>query len=408
MSALEQATILSSDLCLNGNLSTRCQGCACTQCVNILLGAGCRARMQGREGDKSLPALDWILGRASELARRRYVYHMRELRDLRPQSDLLGRRPPKWQKEEQANHKPKEDYGWAFEEIENGDVAELLYRHGFRPNSSIFLKRIFIDSEYIWCESDIGIYSAHYAYYIFTYYGRKYNSRIDESEAINEFSAVVMRRNLTDGCVCHCSVGGCSPFTWMMKRNHSIDKNNDVRWFYRICSLEVATLTYEAAIRYITFRALGLAHTCCNAPDPLEADEENWDEPTWMTKEDVHIINDEQASLLELHENLVAEFIEAATPYLASNSEGGTLLPQFLEEYWEVRVQEELECLNGNQLTDAERQGAEEVGVRWCEEMEGNPYGVRQLEHWLFELDLICPEYREPWPEGLHQIEELP
>lgn len=194
----------------------------------------------------------------------------------------------------------------------------------------------------------------------------------------------------------------------MMKSNNFIVGNNDVKWFYRICSPEVAKLTYEAAIRYITFRALNLVHTCCNASGPPRSLEDNWDETKWMTKEDVHIVNDEQGPLLELHEKLVAEFIEAATPYLASNSEGGTLLPQFLEEYWKVRLREELEKLNENQLTDAERQGAEEVGVRWYEEEIGNPYGVNQLEYWFFELDLICPEYREPWPEGLRQIEELP
>lgn len=33
--------------------------------------------------------------------------------------------------------------------------------------------------------------------------------------------------------------------------------------------------------------------------------------------------------------------------------------------YWQVRMREELEKLEGNELTDAERRGAEEIGVQW-------------------------------------------
>ncbi len=36
---------------------------------------------------------------------------------------------------------------------------------------------------------------------------------------------------------------------------------------------------------------------------------------------------------------------------------------------------------------------------------EKPPYECDTLEHYIHELDLICPEYNEPWPEDLLKIE---
>lgn len=72
-------------------------------------------------------------------------------------------------------------------------------------------------------------------------------------------------------------------------------------------------------------------------------------------------------------------------------------------------MEEELEKLEGNELTDAERRGAEEIGVRWAVSQEaekGNPYSEEDPEHWFYELDKICPEYVEPWPEESRPVSE--
>ncbi len=42
---LETAAILSSKQCINHKKPIRCRQCACTQCVEILLEAGCNVRM---------------------------------------------------------------------------------------------------------------------------------------------------------------------------------------------------------------------------------------------------------------------------------------------------------------------------------------------------------------------------
>ncbi|KXH28636.1 hypothetical protein CSAL01_02464 [Colletotrichum salicis] len=77
------------------------------------------------------------------------------------------------------------------------------------------------------------------------------------------------------------------------------------------------------------------------------------------------------------------------------------------ESYWIDRILYELEELDGDELTEAERRGAEELGVEWRGPIESesdykNPYDKHDLEHYFYELDLICPEYKEPWPEGTH------
>ncbi|XXH05702.1 hypothetical protein Hte_012137 [Hypoxylon texense] len=90
--------------------------------------------------------------------------------------------------------------------------------------------------------------------------------------------------------------------------------------YYSVCGPELTTLTYGAAIRFATFHVLGLIHTCCNADRVIL----NWDpedeEMGWVERDDVDSINEEQASLLELHEELIVEFEEKASEYIENGS----------------------------------------------------------------------------------------
>lgn len=101
----------------------------------------------------------------------------------------------------------------------------------------------------------------------------------------------------------------------------------------------------------------------------------------------------------------MTEFMELAKTYLDSQS-----FENFWEEVWIGRIKEEVDKLDGCNLTDAERRNAKNIGVRWCEPpsvnktKDKNPYARRPMEWYFFELDLICPNYREPSPEGLRQI----
>ncbi|RYP19451.1 hypothetical protein DL765_003352 [Monosporascus sp. GIB2] len=116
-------------------------------------------------------------------------------------------------------------------------------------------------------------------------------------------------------------------------------------------------------------------------------------EEQWVERDDVDIINEEQAPLLELHEELVVEFGKKALMFIKNGPDGRPLFPDFWSSYWIVRIKEVLEKLDGQELTDAERRGAEEIGVQWCDPVEKkeeeNPYGRMTLEYYFYELDLI-------------------
>ncbi|KAK1719637.1 hypothetical protein BDP67DRAFT_485774 [Colletotrichum lupini] len=172
------------------------------------------------------------------------------------------------------------------------------------------------------------------------------------------------------------------------------------------CGPELTLATYEEAIRFMTFEALDLFHSCCSTHSVVD------EGATWVDIDDTEVI-EEQGLLLELHEELVVEFTREAREYLGDGPNGRILSTQFWRSYWTDRMTEELKKLNGGDLTAAERRDAEEIGVIWDEPTEGdegdkckggNQYDRGDVEHYWFELDLICPEYNEPWPEGLRCI----
>lgn len=467
ITVLEAAMVLSSTQCVNGENSDRCRQCACTQCVNILLEAGCNARMHKIEGDESSIGLNAIFRSASELARRRYVFHMKELRTPRLRRPSLHYDPqtkrtvdgedttcgtsraepgvsePLEELQAHVEKNEAEGWGWIYNEFDDPHFGELFYRHGFRPHPSFFIpprwKRTNYDimniSYTCWMvqhgvdlylrssagppvvekSPNIGLFGAHYAFYLsgprVSSIGMQWKSS-KSLVAFNELSAAVERRNLMDSCQCHCSTRGCSPFIWMMKGMRMCwgpDPDLCAKYmvfYYSGCGPDLTILTHAAAIRYMTFQALGLTHTCCNA-DSLARDMERW-----VESDDVGIINEEQASLLELHEELVAEFENKALLFIKDEPDGRPHFPEFWSSHWIVRIKEVLEKLDGQELTDAERRGAEEIRVQWCEpvekKVEKNPYAWHTLEHYFYELDLICPEYKEPWPDELRRVTELP
>ncbi|KXH50241.1 hypothetical protein CNYM01_08922 [Colletotrichum nymphaeae SA-01] len=159
----------------------------------------------------------------------------------------------------------------------------------------------------------------------------------------------------------------------------------------------------KKTIRFITFEALDLFHSCCNTHSLVEQG------TAWIEQDDTEIFED-QGFLLELHEKLVAEFTHEAGTYMEDETYNGRMFPQFWTSYWAHRMTQELEVLHGEELTELEKRDAEEIGVVWHELNESderedrNPYHREDLEHYFFELDLICPEYNEPWPEGLRRI----
>ncbi|KAK1688422.1 hypothetical protein BDP55DRAFT_629529 [Colletotrichum godetiae] len=331
---------------------------------------------------------------------------------------------------------------WIFDEIQTIHVAELFRRHGFMPDPSIFDPRrrnyqapFYLEAHFIcWLvdhggdlflrspvgpinrTADDGIFAAHFVFYLLGAQSCMWSGswrtgwRAAKSDAFEKVVTTVTSRNLTDGCCCPCSARGCVPFTWMMKgfvkfssipdEDFPYNYVDEMVAFYSSCGLEMTLLSYAEAIRFMTFEALGLVHSCCDAHSltHLKSD--------WIDIDHTEIIED-QHLLVELLEELVVEFVQKAAEYLGDGPDNRPLFPQFWVSYWIDRMLDELEELGGNELTEAERRGAEELGVEWRGPIESgneneNPYNEYDLEHYFYELDLICPEYNEPWPEGTH------
>jgi hypothetical protein len=148
---------------------------------------------------------------------------------------------------------------------------------------------------------------------------------------------------------------------------------------------------HSAVLRYVTFTALGIPHTCCDPYDPPWADH-----TTWSSEEETEI-EDEHAYELGLLEELFGEFEGQLTAILQDSNRGVADITRFWKRTWMSRMKEVLDRLHGNDLADDEKRAAEEVGVVWDRprrppEVRGNPYSRDTLEHWLYELEEIKAE----------------
>lgn len=404
---LRTALRLSSRHCVNDSGKQKCRRCSCTQSVALLLKSGCAMDA----ADLTAMALE----AASERARRRFVCHVakRRLSSRHVDNSRV------WVHAESRLEHP--DWSTIYHHLYDPSTAEIFCRHLNPPGPYPFEGYWRPNLDYIcWLiehgldlgtrspygpivadvSSPVGVFGAHLAFSNLPYQLSRADQSLNGStaRAIDRVNAVVLPRAYTDGCHCHCSVAGCSPVVWMMKRSSLVI--DTLRLFFRFCGRKHVELSYPAAIRYATFQMLGLNHTCCDVRSCIHGTQQ------WATRDDVHIVNEEQASLLDLHAELVHEFEEEAARIIEESSEDRSILVDFWDSYWLVRMKEELEKLDGSELTESERRAAEEIGVQWCEPtddeeeiVEGNPFSSLTMAHWYYELDSICPEYKEPWPE---------
>lgn len=447
--ALEIAMIHSSNSCINATAVQRCyvDECDCCQCIDLFLAAGCSVRMHKLDGSHrpNAPELYSILGNASELARRKYVFHMRKCRTAIKSPHQRG-----------SIFAPDggdaDDLSWIFNEIADPHLGALFYRHGFQPQPSCLInlrweytdKRDTMNLAYLhWLVShgvDIlfrspkgpalldespnrGLFGAHFAYHFIELDFRQNlleRQRDDSWEASMELTEAIFRRDLTDGCQCHCTADGCTPFTWMMKGNvflmdstyRSLETPGRYACFlsshYSQCGPELATLTYKAAIRYATFTALNTSHTCCGAWNVAKYGRDR----VQRDANEMKTINEKQATLLETLENLVLEFEEKAVEYLETDSKSGRRsFHRFWSAYWEVRMNEELAKFHDKKSKAAKEKSKRENEIRgWGPQRpveKKNPYKSTDLKYYLYELDKICPDYSEPWPEESFRVSKV-
>lgn len=211
----------------------------------------------------------------------------------------------------------------------------------------------------------------------------------------------VLLAGLADNCRCRCCPGGCTPLIYLFKGiEHPhlpryASKRKHSNFLHHISVTEVATCwrveDHIAAMRYMTFDAFEIRHTCCN-PILLPQDGHGTD--------DLDPIEDDDASL-NVFEALVLEFEEELHKRVAATSSKPMVLADFWKNFWPTRIVEEKEKLSGSNISDYERRNAEDLGVIWddpvklgCEPTpapDKNPYEIHQIEHWYYELDKIRP-----------------
>lgn len=218
-------------------------------------------------------------------------------------------------------------------------------------------------------DSRFCLFVAHYAFYqmgkSFDALGRKYSEREERrtfSTTVSSLGLSVLPLGLRDGCYCACSNSPCTPITYMLKgmygvrEQKSLDEvGKEIQKLFSMSSNDVKMAFLPPFIRFCSFEALGITHTCCDPADPVPHDSSGCDDR-----------NPEQG-WLEILEQLVVEFEDIAYSMLADVSS----LETFWTEYWPGRTQYELDMLNGDNLSDDERANAEEVGVQGQETIKG-------------------------------------
>ncbi|UKZ68985.1 uncharacterized protein TrAtP1_010005 [Trichoderma atroviride] len=279
-----------------------------------------------------------------------------------------------------------------YHELSNAEDANIYFNLGFHDLSArldkprrwqpiIHLPSIFIGTSFVkwlldhdaplceWVKSLRLPWTGFVAdAFILSFRGEKvpgkYPAHEDHKRLVHELEERMLLDNSLDSCECRCSPGGCTPFVARMKY---MDLNSTelyiattITAYFNEYGNALRRDHYYAAIRFITFQALGIAHTCdCGREDSRSSE---------FDAEEIAEIQDEYAELLEILESLTEEFearvneiFEAATDEVGS-------MTAFWSDYWFCRmsqVRSELSEANGTS-----KSAAEDLGVIWDPESE--------------------------------------
>jgi hypothetical protein len=129
-------------------------------------------------------------------------------------------------------------------------------------------------------------------------------------------------------------------------------------WYLHYFGTDLMTIHHIAALRFLTFTALKLPYTYCN-PYKIHHDDYVW------PGEDVDEVEEEEVYMLVLLDNLIDEFEGEVLAILYDSSRAIPGLTDFWKGPWLDRMHEVLEVLEGSDVLEGERQGAEELGLIW-------------------------------------------
>lgn len=419
-SPLNYAIILSKALCCSTNPEQRCSRCNCADCVIALLNAECavwnatftllshgtircrnRIIRHGKQRRKSLKkmAIDSIADDlAKDILQSRGVldYHAIQVElMLQGQGISIPRALGTGSDERGGRRSERSFYATKWSPTD----AECFYRVGFtdtdpQPPHELPIWSFLLGLDHFRWLIDHGvdlsrkltrhsnvICNAHYVL-------ARVAMRFEDEDALSESEecafAEILRRShnigIADSCRCDCSPGGCTPQISMLKEFAERHSGNTFEKFDRHLEIQDRLWGLEdhmKAMRFLTFDALGLHHTCCdlwwNLSNTDEDEVEEEDEPF----------------MLDLFDELISEF----EGHIRSIPEGESYL-SFWRSYWKVRIEEVQKSLDARALSKYEIQKARDLGVVWDTVPQTQPqrgFKTRQelWDDWFLELDKI-------------------
>ena len=206
-----------------------------------------------------------------------------------------------------------------------------------------------------------------------------------------------------DECDCRCCYDGCSPLLWMLqsvfrdiRSATSLETSLFISLYLKTFGFSMGLKYHMDALRWATFEVLCIQHTCCF----------NYWRPhrRLLDIDNIKEIVEEQADLLQILEKLVGEFGNRITEILGrDNSDTLAHLAFFWTVDWYTRMQEVLAELDGNNLSEEERRAAEDIGVKWDDELsdeeedeqdeeyEEDEEDKKDIGYWFRRIEEIAP-----------------
>ncbi|KAF3808470.1 hypothetical protein GCG54_00006330 [Colletotrichum gloeosporioides] len=140
------------------------------------------------------------------------------------------------------------------------------------------------------------------------------------------------------------------------------------------------TPVLKLILRYLTFTALGLRHSCCRLAQSEGIQ-------YWDSEEVDEVLEEQKEDILRLEE-LLEE--------LKQDYEESPDLGTFVDGYWEPKVGTAIDELNARKLDEDDMKAARELGVTWHSfenEIEERDYSrSSDLDYWMEKLNTIVPE----------------
>lgn len=226
---------------------------------------------------------------------------------------------------------------------------------------------------------------AHYLMSVLGYKARIWPYRLYDNALPQPVADTAFSEVLGDDCRCHCSSQGCTPLIKFLEGlgcrrrfpRTSFTLTEGIRSFVASIQALVAgehtaqSWMPRAVLRYATFCALGLRHTCCkHAHGGL---------CSIMDSDEIDEIHEEDSATLQQLEELVT--------YFGDGYGSMATLDLFLKDVWLLKMKEVYQEMASYRITEEQLKKAEDFGVKLaiadskpilgCEPPQGSYFSIK-------------------------------